>query len=136
MTNILDDLIWITLDQPDDFLKVRETLSRIGVASQNEKTLYQSCHILHKQGKYAIVHFKQLFLLDGKRSDFTEEDRGRLNMIANLLSDWKLIKLVDPEKSKSPTVPLSQIKIITYKEKPEWQLVTKYTLGKPKKNPS
>ena len=133
MTNILDDLIWVTLDQPDDFLKVRETLSRIGVPSQKEKVLYQSCHILHKQGKYAIVHFKQLFLLDGKRSDFTDEDRGRLNVIANLLSDWKLVKLVDPDKVRSPTVPLSQIKIITYKEKPDWQLVTKYTLGKPKK---
>jgi hypothetical protein len=133
MTNILDDLIWVTLEQPDDFLKVRETLSRIGVPSQKEKVLYQSCHILHKQGKYAIVHFKQLFLLDGKRSDFTDEDRGRLNVIANLLSDWKLVKIIDPEKTKSPTVSLSQIKIITYKEKPEWQLVTKYTLGKPKK---
>lgn len=129
----MDDLIWVTLDEPDDFLKVRETLSRIGVASKKDKTLYQSCHILHKQGKYAILHFKQLFLLDGKSSDFSDEDRGRLNTIANLLDEWGLINLVDPEKSKCPVSPLSQVKIIPHKEKCEWSLVTKYSIGKSKR---
>ena len=126
----LDDLVWVTLNEPDDFLKVRETLSRIGVASKKDKTLYQSCHILHKQGRYAIVHFKQLFLLDGKRSDFSEEDRGRLNTIVNLLTEWNLVSPVDPEKSKEPVVSLSLIKIIPFKEKGEWNLVTKYSIGK------
>lgn len=129
----LDDLVWVTLNEPDDFLKVRETLSRIGVASKKDKTLYQSCHILHKQGRYAIVHFKQLFLLDGKRSDFSEEDRGRLNTIVNLLAEWKLLTPVDVEKSKAPVVSLSHIKIIPFKEKSEWNLVTKYSIGKKRK---
>lgn len=126
----MDDLIWVTLKEPDDFLKVRETLSRIGVASKKDKTLYQSCHILHKQGKYAIIHFKQLFLLDGKKSDFSDEDRARLNTIANLLAEWKLVTLVDPRKSADPVAPLSQIKIISHKEKNDWILVTKYNIGK------
>lgn len=126
----MDDLIWVTLKEPDDFLKVRETLSRIGVASKKDKTLYQSCHILHKQGKYAIIHFKQLFLLDGKKSDFSDEDRARLNTIANLLAEWKLVTLVDPRKSVDPVAPLSQIKIISHKEKNDWILVTKYNIGK------
>lgn len=129
----LNELIWVTLAQPDDFLKVRETLSRIGVASRKDKTLYQSCHILHKQGKYAIVHFKQLFLLDGKKSDFSEEDKARLNTIANLLHEWGLVTLVDPAKSSAPTAPLNQVKIIPYAEKKEWNLVTKYTIGKTKR---
>jgi hypothetical protein len=120
----------VTLKEPDDFLKVRETLSRIGVASKKDKTLYQSCHILHKQGRYYILHFKELFLLDGKPSDFTEEDIGRRNTIVNLLSEWNLITLVVPDKSKNPTVPISLIKIISHKEKNEWTLVTKYTIGK------
>lgn len=131
MLNI-SDLIEVTLNEPDDFLKVKETLSRIGVASKKDKTLYQSCHILHKQGKYYIVHFKQLFLLDGKQSDFSDEDRGRLNTIANLLHEWELIDLVDENKTENPVAPLSQIKIISHKEKSEWNLVTKYNIGKRK----
>lgn len=128
----LNELIEVKLVEPDDFLKVKETLSRIGVASRKEKTLYQSCHILHKQSRYFIVHFKELFLLDGKRSDFSEEDKARRNTIANLLHEWELVDLVDEEKSKTPTAPLSHIKIITHKEKSEWNLVTKYTIGKKK----
>lgn len=127
------ELVEVTLPDPDSFLKVRETLSRIGVASKKEKILYQSCHILHKQGKYYIVHFKQLFLLDGKSSDFSDEDRGRLNTIANLLDEWELISLVDADKSREPVAPLSLIKIIPYKEKSEWNLVTKYNIGKKRK---
>lgn len=126
----LSELIEVSLDEKDDFLKIRETLSRIGVASRKDKTLYQSCHILHKQGKYYIVHFKEMFLLDGKRSDFSDEDKGRRNTIANLLHEWELLDLVDEEKSKSPVAPINQIKIISHKEKPEWTLVTKYTIGK------
>jgi hypothetical protein len=128
----LEDLIEVRLAEPDDFLKVKETLSRIGVASKKEKTLYQSCHILHKQGKYYIIHFKQLFLLDNKSSDFSDEDRGRVNTIANLLSEWRLAILVDPAKSQTPVAPLSQIKIISHREKTEWNLVTKYNIGKRK----
>jgi len=123
----------VTLPDPDNFLKVRETLSRIGVASKKDKTLYQSCHILHKQGRYYIVHFKQLFLLDGKQSDFTDDDKGRLNTIANLLHEWELVGLVDKSKSANPVAPLSQIKIISHKEKNEWNLVAKYNIGKKRK---
>ena len=126
----LEDLIWVTLPDPENFLKVKETLSRIGVASKKDKTLYQSCHILHKQGRYAIVHFKQLFLLDGKQSDFSEDDLGRLNAIANLLHEWELVTLVDEDKSSDPVAPLSQIKIISHKEKSQWTLVAKYNIGK------
>jgi hypothetical protein len=126
----MEELIEVTLKEPDDFLKVRETLSRIGVASKKDKTLYQSCHILHKQGKYYILHFKELFLLDGKRSDFSIDDVGRRNTIVNLLSEWNLVKLVDADKSSDPIAPLSLIKIIPHKEKNEWTLVTKYTVGK------
>lgn len=126
----LDELIEVTLREPDDFLKIRETLSRIGVASKKDRTLYQSCHILHKQGRYFVIHFKQLFLLDGKKSDFSDEDRARLNTIANLLAEWKLLTLVDPKKSADPVAPLSQIKIISHKEKNDWILVTKYNIGK------
>jgi hypothetical protein len=120
----------VTLPEPDDFLKIRETLSRIGVASKKDRTLYQSCHILHKQGKYYILHFKQLFLLDGKKSDFSDDDKGRLNTIANLLAEWNLLTLVDPKKSEDPVSPLSQIKILSHKEKNDWILVTKYNIGK------
>lgn len=127
------ELVEVTLPDPDNFLKVRETLSRIGVASKKDKTLYQSCHILHKQGKYYIVHFKQLFLLDGKQSDFTDDDKGRLNTIANLLHEWELVDLVDKTKSASPVSPLSQIKIISHKEKHDWNLVAKYNIGKKRK---
>lgn len=129
----INELVEVTLPNPDNFLKVRETLSRIGVASKKDKTLYQSCHILHKQGRYYIVHFKQLFLLDGKQSDFSEDDRARLNTIANLLSEWELLSLVSKSKSSDPVAPLSQIKIISHKEKHEWNLVTKYNIGKKRK---
>lgn len=126
----LEELIEVKLTEPDDFLKIRETLSRIGVASKKDRTLYQSCHILHKQGRYYLVHFKELFLLDGKRSDFSEDDIGRRNTIANLLNEWKLLELVDTSKTKDPKAPLSQIKIISHKEKDSWNLVTKYNIGK------
>lgn len=126
----LEELIEVKLTEPDDFLKIRETLSRIGVASKKDKTLYQSCHILHKQGRYYLVHFKELFLLDGKRSDFSEDDIARRNTIANLLNEWKLLELVDASKTKDPKAPLSQIKIISHKEKDGWNLVTKYNIGK------
>ena len=129
----INELVEVKLPDPDNFLKVRETLSRIGVASKKDKTLYQSCHILHKQGRYYIVHFKQLFLLDGKQSDFTEDDRARLNTIANLLSEWELIILVTPDKTSEPVASLSQIKIIPHKEKSEWNLVPKYNIGKKRK---
>ena len=125
-----DELIEVLLKEPDDFLKVRETLSRIGVASKKDKTLYQSAHILHKQGKYYIIHFKQLFILDGKKSDFSDDDKARLNTIANLLAEWNLLKLVDPSKSQDPVASLSQIKIISHREKDDWILVTKYNIGK------
>jgi len=126
----LEELVEVKLTEPDDFLKIRETLSRIGVASKKDRTLYQSCHILHKQGRYYLVHFKELFLLDGKRSDFSEDDIGRRNTIANLLNEWRLLELVDPSKTKEPKAPLSQIKIISHKEKDSWNLVTKYNIGK------
>ena len=129
----INELVEVTLPNPDNFLKVRETLSRIGVASKKDNTLYQSCHILHKQGKYYRVHFKQLFLLDGKQSDFVEDDRARLNTIANLLYEWELVDLVDEDKSASPVAPLSQIKIISHKEKSNWNLVAKYNIGKKRK---
>jgi hypothetical protein len=126
----LSELVEVTLPEPDNFLKVKETLSRIGIASKKDKTLYQSCHILHKQGKYYILHFKQLFLLDGKKSDFSIDDKARLNTIANLLDEWGLVKLADEKKSADPVAPLSQIKVLPYKEKNEWTLVTKYSIGK------
>ncbi len=129
----IKELIEVKLLEPDDFLKIKETLTRIGVASKKEKTLYQSCHILHKQGKYYIIHFKQMFMLDGKKSDFSDDDRARLNTIANLLHEWELLDLVDENKSKSPVAALSQVKILTHKEKTDWKLVTKYTVGKKQK---
>ena len=128
--SVLESLIEVRLGEEDDFLKVRETLTRIGVASRKDKTLYQSCHILHKQGKYYIVHFKELFALDGKPSDFSEEDKGRRNTIVKLLSDWGLIAIVDPDNIVDPQTPLNQIKILPFKEKSEWTLVAKYTVGK------
>ena len=124
-----DNMLVVTLKEPDDFLKVRETLSRIGVASRKEKKLYQSCHILHKQGKYYIVHFKELFALDGKETNLTENDIGRRNRIASLLKDWGLININGEVQNMSP---LSQIKIISFKEKSEWTLETKYNIGKTK----
>ena len=124
------DMLEVTIKQPDDFLKVRETLTRIGVASRKDKTLFQSCHILHKQGKYYIVHFKELFALDGKDTNISENDIARRNTIANLLSDWGLINVVG--KSVVEAAPLSQIKVISFKEKNEWSLETKYNIGKKK----
>ena len=129
---ILETLVEVRLGEEDDFLKVRETLTRIGVASRKDKTLYQSCHILHKQGKYYIVHFKELFALDGKPSDFSEEDKGRRNTITKLLSDWGLVAIVDQEKITELQTPLNQIKILPFKEKNEWSLVTKYNIGRKK----
>jgi hypothetical protein len=128
----VESLVEVILKTEDDFLKVRETLTRIGVASRKEKTLYQSCHILHKQGKYYIVHFKELFALDGKPTEFSESDQGRRNTITNLLQEWGLVKIVDASKTAEPVVPLSQIKILPYKEKNDWELVTKYNIGRKK----
>ena len=125
---LIQAMVEVKLDEPDDFLKVRETLTRIGIASRKEKTLFQSCHILHKQGKYYIVHFKELFALDGKTTNFTENDQARRNSIANLLAEWELISLVEPDKSAEPTVPLSQLKILSFKEKDEWDLTPKYNI--------
>jgi len=124
-----NDMLEVSLKEPDDFLKVRETLSRIGVASRREKKLWQSCHLLHKKGKYYIVHFKELFVLDGKKSSLTENDIERRNTIAGLLSDWGLVGLVgDPE----PKAPLSQIKVLSFTEKNDWILEQKYNIGKKK----
>ena len=123
------DMLEVTIKQPDDFLKVRETLTRIGVASRKDKTLYQSCHILHKQGKYYITHFKELFALDGKNSTLTENDIQRRNTIALLLQDWNLIDVVNTALVENKA-PLSQIKVLPFKEKNEWNLVAKYNIGK------
>ena len=124
-----DDMLEVTIKQPDDFLKVRETLTRIGVASRKDKTLIQSCHILHKQGKYYIVHFKELFALDGKKATLTENDIQRRNTIAVLLADWSLISIVKKEAAENKA-PLSQIKVLPFKEKKEWILSAKYNIGK------
>ena len=124
-------MVEVRLKQPDDFLKVRETLTRIGVASRSEKKLYQSCHILHKQGRYYIVSFKELFLLDGKSSDFSENDMQRRNRITKLLSDWGLVEVVEDTLIEN-TCSMSQIKIIPHKEKSEWQLIPKYQIGNKK----
>ena len=128
--NILDSLVEVRLVDEDDFLKVRETLTRIGVASRKEKVLYQSCHILHKQGRYYIVHFKELFALDGKPTNFSEDDIARRNAIANLIAEWGLVQLINPNKTKDPVAPLSTIKILPYKDKDDWELVTKYNIGR------
>ena len=127
-----DQMVEVILKEPDDFLKVRETLPRIGVASRKEKKLYQSCHILHKQGKYFIVHFKELFALDGKKANLTVNDVQRRNRITNLLSDWGLIDVVSGDSVKE-VAPLNQIKVLAYKEKNDWALETKYNIGKKKK---
>tara|TARA_Y100000022_G_scaffold166438_1_gene150980 strand:+ start:102 stop:524 length:423 start_codon:yes stop_codon:yes gene_type:complete len=125
------DMVEVTLGQPDDFLKVRETLTRIGVASRKERKLYQSCHILHKQGKYYIVHFKELFALDGKSTNLSLNDVQRRNRIIQLLSDWGLVSVVDSEKI-SDVAPLNQIKVLAFKEKDEWTLESKYNIGRKK----
>ena len=127
--DLVKELIEITFPEKDDFLKIRETLSRIGVASRKEKALFQSCHILHKRGKYYIVHFKELFKLDGKPTNFDESDVGRRNTIVDLLRQWNLVTVVIPTSIASPRAPLSQIKVIPYKEKTEWKLTQKYSIG-------
>ena len=125
------DLVEVTLNEKDDFLKVRETLTRIGVASKKDRILYQSCHILHKQGKYYIVHFKELFALDGKPTDISENDLSRRNAIAKLLADWGLVVLVNVKQiEEPPPIFLSQIKILSHKEKDDWELTAKYNIGK------
>ena len=128
----IEDMLEISFKENDDFLKIRETLTRIGVASRKDKTLYQSCHILHKRGKYYLVHFKELFALDGKESSITENDLARRNAIARLLEEWDLLSILDEEKSSTPLAPMSQIKVLPHKEKPEWNLVAKYNIGNAK----
>tara|TARA_Y100000114_G_scaffold28709_1_gene24469 strand:- start:742 stop:1161 length:420 start_codon:yes stop_codon:yes gene_type:complete len=124
-----ESMLEVSLKEPDDFLKVRETLTRIGVASRKDKKLFQSCHILHKQGRYFIVHFKELFALDGKHSNLSENDLQRRNTIAQLLADWGLISIVNPDIAENKA-PLSQIKVISFKDKGNWTLETKYNIGK------
>ena len=126
----LTKFIEVSLNEQDDFLKVRETLTRIGVSSRKEKVLYQSCHILHKQGRYYIVHFKELFALDGKPSNLSENDIQRRNAIANLLEEWGLVTILNRKLLEDNIAPLHQIKIISFKEKDDWQLITKYNIGK------
>ena len=129
MTVNIDEMVECTLSEPDDFLKIRETLTRIGVASRKDKTLFQSCHILHKQGRYFIVHFKELFALDGKPPNISINDLERRNTIAGLLDDWGLVEIIGDSK---PRAPLSQIKVLSFKEKDEWLLETKYNIGSKK----
>ena len=125
----LNQLIEVRLYNSEDFLKVKETLSRIGIASKKDNTLYQSCHILHKQGKYYIVHFKELFLLDGKEATLSDGDLGRRNRIVALLDEWELVEVIDYSRVETNMIPLNQVKIIPFKEKSKWNLVTKYTIG-------
>jgi len=128
---MIETLVEVRLVEADNFLLVKETLTRIGIASKKTNTLFQSCHILHKQGKYYIMHFKELFLLDGKKNtDFSENDIARRNTIANLLEEWELIEIVDKNKTKEPVVPISHIKIIPYKDKKNWECLAKYSIGK------
>ena len=130
-----DQMVEILLSEPDDFLKVRETLTRIGVASRKEKKIYQSCHILHKQGRYYIVHFKELFALDGKHANLTVNDVQRRNRIIQLLVDWGLVSIISPDKIQN-IAPLNQIKVLSYKDKGDWILETKYNIGSKKKKPN
>ena len=127
-----DQMVEISLNEPDDFLKVRETLTRIGVASRKEKKIYQSCHILHKQGRYFLVHFKELFALDGKHANLTTNDVQRRNRIAQLLADWGLVEVLDADQIKD-IAPLNQIKVLAYRDKGDWILETKYNIGSKKK---
>ena len=129
MSYDIENMLEISFNENDDFLKIRETLTRIGVESRKDRTLYQSCHILHKRGKYYLVHFKELFALDGKDSSITENDIARRNAIARLLEEWKLLKIVKPEQASTPLAPMSQIKVLPHKEKNEWSLVAKYNIG-------
>jgi hypothetical protein len=133
MNDLLETLIEVRIAEEEDFLKIKETLTRIGVASRKEKKLYQSCHIFHKQGKYYIVHFKEMFAIDGKPSNFSDEDKGRRNKIIELLQDWQLLKVVESDKIKDPLASMSQIKIINHKEKNDWTLEAKYNMGRKKK---
>jgi hypothetical protein len=132
MSLSITELIEVRLVKGDDFLKVRETLTRIGIASRKDPKLFQSAHILHKQGHYYLVHFKEMFALDGKPTNFSEEDIARRNTIVNLLAEWGLVELVDPQKSAAPIAPINTIKIISFKEKEKWLLVPKYNIGRPK----
>lgn len=134
MNEFINNLIEVKIGEEEDFLKIKETLTRIGVASRKENKLYQSCHIFHKQGKYYIVHFKEMFIIDGKPSNFSDEDKGRRNKIIELLQDWGLLKVVEPEKITNPLASISQIKIISHKEKSDWILEAKYNMGRKKKN--
>ena len=129
MSYDIENMLEISFSENDDFLKIRETLTRIGVASRKDRTLYQSCHILHKRGKYYLVHFKELFTLDGKDSSINDNDIARRNAIARLLEEWKLLKIVDTVKASTPLAPMSQIKVLPHKEKDEWKLVAKYNIG-------
>ena len=130
MNASVESMVEVKLRSAEDFLKIRETLTRIGVASRRDKVLFQSCHILHKQGRYYIVHFKELFALDGKPTNFSDEDKARRNTIANLLAEWELVDIVDIERTKEPVAPLNQIKILAHKEKNDWKLEAKYNIGK------
>jgi hypothetical protein len=132
MNEILETLIEVKIGEEEDFLKIKETLTRIGIASRKEKKLYQSCHIFHKQGKYYIVHFKEMFAIDGKPSNFSDEDKARRNKIIELLQDWDLLKVIDNDRIKTPIASMNQIKIISHKEKIEWALETKYNMGRKK----
>lgn len=129
MIPILDSLVEVTLPTPDAFLKVKETLTRIGISSKTERKLWQSCHILHKRGRYYIVHFKELFLLDGLSADFSESDKGRRNTIVGLLTEWGLVSVVDPNRIKDPTCPIGHFKILPYSQKDDWELIPKYQIG-------
>lgn len=128
MENLIDEMVEVSFEKDDDFLKIRETLTRIGVASRRDQKLFQSCHILHKRGKYYIVHFKELFLLDGKNSDITDIDIGRRNTIISLLEDWELLEVLTPELIEDK-LPMNQVKVITFSEKGEWELIPKYNIG-------
>jgi hypothetical protein len=130
MNASVESMVEVKLRSAEDFLKIRETLTRIGVASRRDKVLFQSCHILHKQGRYYIVHFKELFALDGKPTNFSDEDKARRNTITNLLAEWELVDIVDIERTKEPVAPLNQIKILAHKEKNDWKLEAKYNIGK------
>lgn len=130
MTNIIDTLVKVTIKEEQNFLKIKETLTRMGVASRKENKLFQSCHILHKKGEYFIVHFKELFMLDGKVSDFSDDDKGRRNTIAALLEEWGLCTVINKDMIESPRAPMNQIKIIPFKDKDKWVLESKYTIGK------
>ena len=130
--SIMETFLEVKLAEEEDFLKIKETLTRIGIASHKEKKLYQSCHILHNRGRYFIVHFKELFLLDGKESDFTEDDLGRRNTIASLVEQWGLFRIVDYKRFEEPKTPLNKIKVLPFKDKNEWTLVSKYTVGRKK----